>query len=211
MTANAQTMVYGDAVPTLTYNETGLVNGDTLTGRACHHRNHGLQRRRLWHHAGHARGIIELHAELHRRQPHRHGRGADCHRQCADAELYGAANPTLTYNETGLVNGDTLTGALATTATTASNVGAYGITQGTLAASSNYTLSYTGANLTVTAAALTVTANAQTRALRRRHPDAHLYRDRPGQRRHADGCACHYRNDDLERRVALRHHPGHAQ
>ena len=76
--------------------------------------------------------------------------------------VYGAANPTLTYNETGLVNGDTLTGALATTATTTSNVGAYGITQGTLAASSNYTLSYTGANLTVTAAALTVTANAQS-------------------------------------------------
>ena len=82
----------------------------------------------------------------------------------AQTRAYGAANPTLTYNETGLVNGDTLTGALATTATTTSNVGAYGITQGTLAASSNYTLSYAGANLTVTAAALTVTANAQTRA-----------------------------------------------
>ena len=67
-------------------------------------------------------------------------------------ELYGAANPTLTYAETGLVNGDTLTGALATTATVTSNVAGspYAITQGTLAASSNYTLSYVGANLTVT-------------------------------------------------------------
>lgn len=43
----------------------------------------------------------------------------------------GAANPTLTYVATGLVNGDTLIGALATTATPASNVGSYAITQGT--------------------------------------------------------------------------------
>src|SRR6202042_3893311 len=62
---------------------------------------------------------------------------------------YGAANPPLTYVATGLVNGDTLTGLLATTATTTSNVGAYEITQGTLAASANYALSYVGANLTV--------------------------------------------------------------
>ena len=76
----------------------------------------------------------------------------------------------------------------------------YAITQGTLAASSNYALSYVGANLTVTAAALTVTANAQTRALRRRQPDADLCRDRPGQRRHADRRACHHGDRDLERR-----------
>ena len=80
----------------------------------------------------------------------------------AQSKIYGAANPTLTYTDTGLVNGDTLSGLLATTATTTSNVGAYAITQGTLAASPNYALSYVGANLTVTAAPLTVTANAQT-------------------------------------------------
>src|SRR6202041_1834802 len=84
----------------------------------------------------------------------------------AQTRVYGAANPTLTYTETGLVNGDTLTGLLATTATVISSVAGspYAITQGTLAASSNYVLSYTGANLTVTAAALTVPADAQTRA-----------------------------------------------
>src|SRR6202040_3106149 len=64
---------------------------------------------------------------------------------------YGAANPTLTYTSTGLVNGDTLTGLLATTATTTSDVGNYAITQGALAASSNYLLIYVGADLTVTA------------------------------------------------------------
>jgi hypothetical protein len=58
-------------------------------------------------------------------------------------------------------SGDTLSGGLATTATTTSNVGAYAITQGTLAASANYTLSYIGANLTATAARLAVTADTQ--------------------------------------------------
>jgi hypothetical protein len=41
-----------------------------------------------------------------------------------------------------------------------SNIGACGISHGTLAALANYALTYTGANLTVTAALLTVTADA---------------------------------------------------
>ena len=76
---------------------------------------------------------------------------------------YGAANPALTYTSSGLVNGDSLSGALATSATTASSVGAYAIGQGTLSAGSNYALSYTGANLTVDPASLTVVANAQSK------------------------------------------------
>ena len=82
----------------------------------------------------------------------------------AQSRLYGTANPTLSYGSSGLVNGDTLSGLLATSATASSNVGAYAITQGTLAASSNYALSYVGANLTVTAAPLAVTADAQVAA-----------------------------------------------
>jgi hypothetical protein len=73
---------------------------------------------------------------------------------------YGVANPMLTYVATGLVNGDTLSGALATTATNTSSIGTYGITQGTLAASSNYALSFTGALLTINPASLTVTYTA---------------------------------------------------
>jgi hypothetical protein len=49
----------------------------------------------------------------------------------------------------GLVNGDTLSGALATSATITSNVGAYAITQGSLAPSNNYVLTYVGATLTI--------------------------------------------------------------
>jgi hypothetical protein len=82
----------------------------------------------------------------------------------AQSRAYGGANPTLTYVATGLINGDTLTGALATTVGALSNVGAYGITQGTLAASSNYALTYTENDLTVTRAALSIVADPENRA-----------------------------------------------
>jgi len=81
-------------------------------------------------------------------------------------KLYGAADPALTFAATGLVNGDTtaiFTGGLTTTATAASNVGLYGITQGTLSAGSNYTVTYHAANLTVTPAVLNVSAFSQSK------------------------------------------------
>ena len=68
---------------------------------------------------------------------------------------FNQANPTLTYTVTGpngaagLVNGDQLTGALATSATILSPSGAYPITQGSLAASSNYKLTYFASDLVV--------------------------------------------------------------
>jgi len=43
------------------------------------------------------------------------------------------------------------------------NVGAYAINQGTLSAGANYTISYTGNNLTITPYLLTVTATAQSK------------------------------------------------
>src|SRR4029453_2496864 len=65
----------------------------------------------------------------------------------AKSRAYGDANPALTWQVggAGLANGDSLSGALATAATTTSNVGTYGINQGTLTASSNYALSYNSA------------------------------------------------------------------
>lgn len=76
----------------------------------------------------------------------------------SQSRTYGDANPALTWwvGSLGLVNGDTLSGALATTAGTTTSVGAYAITQGTLAASANYDLtSFTPGTLTVTPRALT--------------------------------------------------------
>jgi filamentous hemagglutinin family protein len=63
----------------------------------------------------------------------------------------GGAVPPLTWGITvgDLVNGDTLTGALTTPATSASAAGAYAILQGSLAASNNYALTYVPGVLTI--------------------------------------------------------------
>lgn len=81
------------------------------------------------------------------------------------SRIYGEANPALTYvvGGLGLVNGDTLSGSLTTLATGTSNVGSYGITQGSLAASSNYALTYVGADLDVAVRDLRVTADSKSR------------------------------------------------
>ena len=73
----------------------------------------------------------------------------------AKTRTYGDADPTFTYVASGLVGSDSLSGGLARSV--GSNVGTYAITQGTLA-NSNYTISYTGASLTVTPKALSITA-----------------------------------------------------
>lgn len=69
----------------------------------------------------------------------------------ADAQnkISGTADPALTYVASGLVNGDTLTGALARAAGEAA--GDYAINRGTLGASPNYALTFTGNTLTIAA------------------------------------------------------------
>ncbi|MGC2780755.1 MAG: MBG domain-containing protein [Bradyrhizobium sp.] len=162
VTADAQSRLYGAANPALTYASSGLVNGDTLSGGlatpATATSNIGpyaITQGTLAASSNYALTYVGASLTV----------TAAPLTVTADAQsrLYGAANPTLTYGSSGLVNGDALSGLLATSATTTSNIGPYAITQGTLAASSNYALTYVGANLTVTAAPLTVTADAQSR------------------------------------------------
>ena len=70
-------------------------------------------------------------------------------------KVYGTADPELTYTVEGLVEGDALTGSLVRAE--GETVGEYAITQGTLAASSNYNVSFTGAKFTITAATMDIT------------------------------------------------------
>ncbi|GEM_PF-4906808 len=67
----------------------------------------------------------------------------------AKSKVFGSPDPALTYQITSglLVNGDALAGALARSP--GENVGNYPISQGTLAATANYELSYVGANLAI--------------------------------------------------------------
>ena len=168
VTADAMSRAYGDTNPALTYQVggSGLANGDTLSGAlatsATSASNVGLY--------GITQGTLAASTNYTLSSftganltitPRAITVTAD-----AKSRAYGDANPALTYQVggSGLVNGDTLSGALATSATTASNVGVYGITQGTLAASTNYALNYASANLTVTPRSITVTADTQSRA-----------------------------------------------
>ncbi|MFK4874104.1 MBG domain-containing protein, partial [Novosphingobium sp. ZW T3_23] len=166
VTADALSRLYGNANPALTYSVAGdgLVNGDTLSGALAtaatatsNVGTYGITQGSLA--AGGNYALTFTGADLTVTP-----RGLTV---TADAlsRLYGNANPALTYSVggDGLVNGDTLSGALATAATAISNVGAYGITQGSLAAGGNYALSFTGADLTVTPRGLTVTADALSR------------------------------------------------
>ena len=161
-------------------------------------------------HARHARRLCELRADLYAGQPHRHRGGADGYCRGADPRLWRRQSDRSLISRTGLVNGDTLTGLLATTATATSNVGAYEITQGTLAASANYALSYVGANLTVTVAALTVTAEAQSRAYGAANPTLTYTRTGLVNGEHADRRARHHGDHILQRRQ-LCDYPRHAR
>ncbi|MFM7135615.1 MAG: beta strand repeat-containing protein, partial [Planctomycetota bacterium] len=75
----------------------------------------------------------------------------------AKSKVYGEVDPTCTYQVTGLVGSDSLTGSLARASGV--NVGTYAIGQGTLSGAGNYAIAFTGADLTVTAKTLTVTAS----------------------------------------------------
>ena len=74
----------------------------------------------------------------------------------AKSKVYGDADPTFTYQVTGLVGADALSGSLARAP--GANVGTYAIGQGSLGGS-NYAISFTSADLTVAAKTLTVTAS----------------------------------------------------
>ena len=167
MTADAKSRAYGDANPALTYQVggSGLVNGDSLSGAlatsattASNVGVYGIKQGTLAASGNYALNYTSANLTV--------GQRALTVTADAKSRAYGDANPALTYQVggSGLVNGDSLSGALATSATTASNVGVYGINQGTLAASGNYALNYASANLTVGQRALTVTADAKSRA-----------------------------------------------
>jgi hypothetical protein len=130
----------------------------------------------------------------------------------ARSRTYGDANPALTYQVggSGLVNGDTLSGALATAATAASNVGVYGITQGTLALAELCDILLYRRHLTVTPRAITVTADAKSRAYGDANP-ALTYQVGGSGSSTAIRCRARWRHRrQLEQCRRLRHRAGHA-
>ncbi|MCR4267287.1 YDG domain-containing protein [Nitratireductor sp. ZSWI3] len=91
----------------------------------------------------------------------------------AGSMTYGDGAPTLGYTYGGLVGGDdasVLAGALTSSAASTSNVGSYGITQGSLSAGGNYQIAFIGANVTVMRRAVTVQADDLQRDINEANP-----------------------------------------
>jgi MBG domain (YGX type) len=154
VTADAQSRVYGDSNPALAYNigGAGLVNNDTLIGGlatsatpASNVGSYAIAQNTLSASANYVLTYIGANLRVTPRPI----------TVSADPQSRGFvdANPLLTYQVggRGLVNGDTLSGTLATSAMTNSDPGDYAITQNTVinANNANYAIAYVGANLTV--------------------------------------------------------------
>jgi hypothetical protein len=161
-TADPQTKVYGDADPMLTYKVTAgsLASGDSFAGSLTRDGgenvgSYGITQGTLS--AGDNYNLTFVGAKL-TVTPRPITVTAD-----PQTKVYGYADPTPTYKVTSgsLVSGDDFAGKLARSG--GENVGSYAITQGTLALSGNYTLSYVGASLTITPRPVTVTADAKSK------------------------------------------------
>ena len=161
VTPNAgQTKVYGAPDPTFTYTNTALVGGDAFSGAlgrasGANVGSYAYALNTLSAGGNYILGLGGANTFAITAKPVTVTANAQ-------TKVYGATDPTLTYTVSpALVSGDSFTGSL--TRAAGENVGTFAIAQGTLALNSNYTLSYTGDNLTITALAVTVTANAQTK------------------------------------------------
>ncbi|WP_281310382.1 MBG domain-containing protein [Flavobacterium flavigenum] len=76
----------------------------------------------------------------------------------SQTKVYGTTDPVFDYTVSpSLVSGDSFSGAL--TRAAGENVGVYAITQGTLSAGGNYTITYNGSDFTITKANQVITWN----------------------------------------------------
>ncbi|MFN3370193.1 MAG: MBG domain-containing protein [Sphingomonadaceae bacterium] len=160
--AIAQTKVYGDPDPALTFTASGFRLGDTaasvLTGALTRDPgenvgSYGILQGTL---AANSNYSLTFTGAAFTITP------AVLRIEANDrTKVYGDPDPALTFTASGFRLGDTaaiLTGALARDP--GENVGSYGILQGTLAATPNYTIDYVPDTFTITPATLSVVADA---------------------------------------------------
>ncbi len=176
VTATAgQTKVYGDADPIFTYSlSTPLIGTDVFTGALTRvvgesFGNYAIQQGTLALSSNYSLSYTGANFSITKKP-------ITATANAGQTKVYGDANPgTYTYSVTGtLVGGDSFSGAL--TRIVGENVGNYTIQQGSLALSTNYTLTYVSANFAITAKPITVTANAgQTKVYGDANPGSYTY------------------------------------
>ncbi|WP_375303882.1 MBG domain-containing protein, partial [Niastella sp. OAS944] len=162
VTADAQSKTYGDPDPELTYKITAgsLAFSDVFSGELTRDAGENIGTRAITQNtlalnANYVLSYVGANLTI--------GTRAVTVTADAKSKIYGDADPALTYKITSgaLVYGDNFSGAL--TRVAGINVGVYAIQQGNLALSSNYILSYAGANFTITERAVTITAQARSK------------------------------------------------
>lgn len=160
VTAAAQSKTYGDGDPVFTYTNTpALVSGDVFTGGLSRDAgedvgHYNINQGSLALDANYALNFVGDQLSIY---PKTITVAAD-----AQSKTYGDGDPVLTYaNTPALVSGDAFTGALSRDAGEAA--GSYNIHQGSLALDGNYTLNFTGDQLSIGQKMITVTAATQTK------------------------------------------------
>lgn len=172
VTAKDKEKSYGDADPALSYQVSGLKNGDTREQVL----SAGSVRRDAGENVGNyaitnddlallsSNYILQFQDGVFSITPAELTVDAD-----GKTKVYGDFDPALTYRVNGLKNGDSQTEVLSGLLQRApgEDVGSYDIRQGSLDLASgkgqNYVLSFTGNEFTITPARLTVTADSQTK------------------------------------------------
>ncbi|WP_297338578.1 MBG domain-containing protein, partial [Algoriphagus sp.] len=156
ITAEDKQKTYGEVNPTLTFSYSGLVNGDTqvetepsISTTATASSNVGTYPIELAGGADQNYAITLVNGTL------TIGKKALTITADDKQKIFGREDPALTYRVSGLTAGDgesVITGTLSRESGEA--VGSYSITQGSLDAGQNYTISYTGAELEIVPAVL---------------------------------------------------------
>ena len=187
-TANPATSIYGDAITGLTGTVAGFVNGENLANATTGTASFSTAATATSHVGQYAiagSGLTANNGNYVFAQNAANTTALTINPATltitADAgqhKVYGDTDPTLGYGVSGwkLSDGNSLlTGALERAA--GKNVGNYAINQGSLLATSNYDISYIGADFAITPRTLTATINAQNKVYDGNSSAAVIYGD----------------------------------
>src|SRR5258705_374476 len=160
VTAAAKSKTFGDVDPALTYTASALNGTDSYTGslaRAAGETvgSYAINQGTVTAGANYTINFVGANLSINAK--------AVTVTAAAKSKTFGDADPALTYTASALNGSDSYTGSLARAA--GESVGSYAITQGTVTAGANYTISFVAANLTIDAKGVTVTAAAKTTTL----------------------------------------------
>lgn len=157
VTADAKTKVFGEPDPQLTYQISGLAEGDTAAVTLVREPGEDVGSYRITADVdADEKYVVSFTGAELTIEPRLVAVIAD-----PKAKTYGEADPALTYTCYGLMGDDVAAGEL--TREPGEAYGSYAILQGTVTVGDNYTIDYYGAELTIAQKIVSVTAQAKSK------------------------------------------------